>query len=80
MVIGCIFQELLQKVLCGFEVGSYGFELFLDDKVDDYLDQVCYLLKMFGLECVWVIGDVFCIGLMVDEINEYIGIDFWFLV
>ncbi|MVF13006.1 carbamoyl-phosphate synthase large subunit [Ketobacter sp. MCCC 1A13808] len=80
MAIGRTFQESLQKALRGLEVGSHGFEPFLDDKADDYLDQVRHLLKTPGPERVWVIGDAFRTGLTVDEINEYTGIDPWFLV
>lgn len=73
MVIGCMFQELFQKVLCGFEVGVDGF----DEKLIN-CDEIVIEIYELGLDCIWYVGDVFCIGMMVEEIFVEIVIDLWF--
>lgn len=80
MVIGWIFQELVQKVLCGLEVGVIGFDLKFDLN-DLEVDSIfkCELI-VFSVECVWYVVDVFCVGKSVEEVFELICIDEWFLV
>lgn len=80
MVMGCIFQELVQKVLCGLEIGKVGFDLIgLDLGSEDDLQILCCELKVLGLECLFYVVDVFCVGMSVEEIYVLLFIDYWFL-
>ena len=80
MAIGRTFQESIQKALRGLEVGTSGFDPFLDPTAEDFQDQLIHHLKTPGPNRIWVLGDAFRAGLTIEEINEYTNIDPWYLV
>lgn len=43
-------------------------------------NKVVYEFCQFGVECIWYIGDVFCMGMMVEEVFNFINIDCWYFV
>ncbi|NPU93650.1 MAG: carbamoyl-phosphate synthase large subunit [Gammaproteobacteria bacterium] len=80
MAIGRTFQESIQKALRGLEVGTSGFDPFLDPTAEDFQDQLIHHLKTPGPNRIWVLGDAFRAGLTIEEIHEYTNIDPWYLV
>ncbi|HEX4937473.1 MAG TPA: carbamoyl-phosphate synthase large subunit [Candidatus Kapabacteria bacterium] len=80
MAIGRTFQESIQKALRGLEVGTSGFDPFLDPAAEDFQDQLIHHLKTPGPNRIWVLGDAFRAGLTIEEIHEYTNIDPWYLV
>ncbi|MBA53552.1 MAG: carbamoyl phosphate synthase large subunit [Pseudomonadales bacterium] len=80
MAIGRTFQESMQKALRGLEVGSDGFDTFLDPNADDFRDELLNMLKNPGPDRIWVIGDAFRSGMKIEEVYQCTGIDPWFLV
>ncbi|SEG80591.1 carbamoyl-phosphate synthase large subunit [Marinobacterium lutimaris] len=81
MAIGRTQQESLQKALRGLEVGSDGFDPIVDlSHEDEARDEVIAELSQPGAQRIWYIGDAFRLGMSVDEIYQYSGVDPWFLV
>ncbi|MFK4753150.1 carbamoyl-phosphate synthase large subunit [Oceanobacter antarcticus] len=80
MAIGRTQQESLQKALRGLEVGSSGFDPKVNLADEGARDKVVSELVTPGAERIWYVGDAFRMGLTVDEIYQYSGIDPWFLV
>ena len=80
MAIGRTFQESIQKALRGLEVGTSGFDPFLDPAAEDFQDQLIHHLKTPGPNRIWVLGDAFRAGLTIEDIHEYTNIDPWYLV
>jgi len=80
MAIGRTQQESLQKALRGLEVGATGFDPIVDLDSEDARSDIVREMKQPGAERIWYIGDAFRIGMSVEEIYEYSGVDPWFLV
>ncbi|WP_372809634.1 carbamoyl-phosphate synthase large subunit [Litorivivens sp.] len=80
MAIGRSFQESVQKALRGLEVGSSGFEHKIDTDRSDARETLIGELTNPGPERIWYVGDAFRMGMSVDEVYEFSGIDPWFLV
>jgi carbamoyl-phosphate synthase large subunit len=80
MAIGRTFQESLQKALRGLEVGSSGFEHQIDIDADDAREQLVHELTNPGAERIWYVADALRAGMSIEKINQYSGIDPWFLV
>lgn len=81
MAIGRTQQESLQKAMRGLEIGVCGFDPIVEDmQASDARDQVVHELTQPGSHRLWYIGDAFRMGMSVDEIHQYTGIDKWFLI
>ena len=80
MAIGRSFQESVQKALRGLEVGSSGFEHKIDTDRSDARETLVGELTNPGPERIWYVGDAFRMGMSIDEVYDYSGIDPWFLV
>ena len=80
MAIGRTQQESLQKALRGLEVGATGFDSIIDLNAEDARSDIIRELQQPGSERIWYIGDAFRLGMSVDEIYGYSGVDPWFLV
>ena len=80
MAIGRTFQESMQKALRGLEVGSSGFDPFIDFNQEDAPGDIRAQLITPGPDRAWVVGDAFRSGMSVDEVYQLSGIDPWFLV
>jgi carbamoyl-phosphate synthase large subunit len=80
MAIGRTQQESLQKALRGLEVGASGFDPIADLSSEDARDDIIREMKQPGAERIWYLGDAFRLGMTVEELYEYSGIDPWFLV
>ena len=80
MSIGRTFQESLQKAMRSLEIGSYGFEPYLDQqRSEDRKDRLIQALKVPKADRLWYIGDAFREGLTVEQVHGYTGIEPWFL-
>ena len=80
MAIGRTQQESMQKALRGLEVGANGFDPKVDLQAEGSREKIIAELNTPGADRIWYVGDAFRIGLSVDEIYQYSGIDPWFLV
>ncbi len=80
MAIGRTFQESLQKALRGLEVGSSGFEPIMDVDNPEHRADLISELTNPGPDRIWYIGDAFRIGMTIDEVYKFSGVDPWFLV
>ena len=80
MAIGRTQQESMQKALRGLEVGATGFDPKVDLQAEGSREKIIAELNTPGADRIWYVGDAFRIGLSVDEIYQYSGIDPWFLV
>jgi carbamoyl-phosphate synthase large subunit len=80
MAIGRTQQESLQKALRGLEVGATGFDPIVDLNSEDARDDIIREMKQPGAERIWYLGDAFRLGMSVEELYGYSGIDPWFLV
>jgi carbamoyl-phosphate synthase large subunit len=80
MAIGRTFQESLQKALRGLEVGSAGFEPYVDLNSPTAMEQIRRDLTTPGGNRIWYVADAFRAGMNVQEVYESSGIDPWFLV
>ena len=80
MAIGRNFQESVQKALRGLEVGSAGFDPFIDLESNDAIADIRSALKTPGPDRIWIVGDAFRAGMTVDEVYALSGIDPWYLV
>lgn len=80
MAIGRNFQESLQKALRGLEVGSMGLESLLPPGTTEPSDELISELVNPGAERIWHLGDAFRLGMTVDQVYKYSGVDPWYLV
>lgn len=80
MAIGRTQQESLQKALRGLEVGATGLDPIIDLNAEDARTDIIRELQQPGSERIWYIGDAFRMGMSVDEIYAFSGVDPWFLV
>jgi carbamoyl-phosphate synthase large subunit len=80
MAIGRTFQESLQKALRGLEVGSAGFEQLVDADSPEARELLISELSNPRPERIWYVADAFRVGMELEEIYRYSGIDPWFLV
>lgn len=80
MAIGRTFQESMQKALRGLEVGSDGFDPYIDLDDEDAQSKLRHTLKTPGPNRIWGLGDAFRAGMSVEEVHDYTRIDPWFLV
>ena len=80
MAIGRTFQESLQKALRGLETGIHGLDPILDITQEDAHSRIIAELKTPRADRIQFVGDALRMGMDVQEIYEYSGIDPWFLV
>ena len=80
MAIGRTFQESLQKALRGLETGIHGLDPILDIAQEDARSRIISELKIPRADRIQYVGDAFRMGMAVQEVYEYSGIDPWFLV
>jgi carbamoyl-phosphate synthase large subunit len=81
MAIGRTFQESMQKALRGLEVGSAGFEPRLVVTDNDSRVELIKQLTHPGADRIWYLGRCISeLGLSLEEIYGYSGVDPWFLV
>jgi carbamoyl-phosphate synthase large subunit len=80
MAIGRTFQESLQKALRGLETGIHGLDPILDIGQEDARSRIISELKIPRADRIQYVGDAFRMGMAVQEVYEYSGIDPWFLV
>ena len=80
MAIGRTFQESLQKALRGLEVDSAGFESMVDVDDPEQRDVLVAELTNPGPDRIWYLADAFRADMSIDEVNQYSGVDPWFLV
>ncbi|MBT3145410.1 carbamoyl-phosphate synthase large subunit [Neptunomonas phycophila] len=80
MAIGRTQQESLQKALRGLEVGATGLDPIVDLESEDARSDIIREMKQPGAERIWYLADGFRMGMTVEELYEYSGIDPWFLV
>ncbi|MEX1031903.1 MAG: carbamoyl-phosphate synthase large subunit [Cellvibrionaceae bacterium] len=80
MAIGRTFQESLQKALRGLEVGSAGFEPYVDLNSPTAMEQIRRDLTTPGANRIWYVADAFRAGMSVQEAFDTSHIDPWFLV
>jgi len=81
MAMGRTFQESLQKALRGLEIGVYGLEPLLNKaEVEDLHDFLHTELRVPGAERLWYIADAFRAGISLKDVQQWTGIDLWFLV
>ena len=80
MAIGRTFQESLQKALRGLETGIHGLDPILDITQEDARSCIIAELKTPRADRIQFVGDALRMGMDVQEIYEYSGIDPWFLV
>ena len=80
MAIGRTFQESLQKALRGLETGIHGLDPILDITQEDVRSRIIAELKTPRADRIQFVGDALRMGMDVQEIYQYSGIDPWFLV
>ena len=80
MAIGRTFQESLQKALRGLETGIHGLDPILDISQEGARNRIIAELKTPRADRIQYVGDALRMGMEVQEIYEYSGIDPWFLV
>jgi len=80
MAIGRTFQESLQKALRGLETGIHGLDPILDITQEDARSRIIAELKIPRADRIQYVGDALRMGMGVQEVYEYSGIDPWFLV
>jgi len=80
MAIGRTFQESLQKALRGLETGIHGLDPILDIAQEDARSRIIAELKTPRADRIQYVGDALRMGMEVQEVYEYSGIDPWFLV
>ena len=80
MAIGRTFQESLQKALRGLETGIHGLDPILDTTQEDARSRIIAELKTPRADRIQFVGDALRMGMDVQEIYQYSGIDPWFLV
>ncbi|MGI9287170.1 MAG: carbamoyl-phosphate synthase large subunit [Pseudomonadales bacterium] len=79
MAIGRTFQESMQKALRGLEVGASGFDSKLNLTAPDIRATIIGMLRSANDQRIWYVGDAFRLGMTVEEVFEFSGIDPWFL-
>lgn len=79
MAMGRTFQESLQKAIRGLEVGFYGLEPIVDLSKENAKAEIRQQLQRATWQRLWYVADAFRLGLTLDEIQQYSGIDPWFL-
>lgn len=67
-------------MFCGLEVGVNGLNFMVDLDDLEVCNKVIYEFCELGVECIWYIGDVFCMGMSVEDVFNFMNIDFWYLV
>lgn len=63
MVIGCMFEELILKVVCLFELNVYYLELKDVYEFDDVIIEKC--ICKVGDEWLFYIVEVICCGVII---------------
>jgi len=79
MAIGRTFQEALQKAIRGLEVGYYGLEPLFDSAVNDPVSDIQQYVKRPTWQRLWYVADAFRLGVEIETLFEWTGIDPWFL-
>ena len=80
MAIGRTFQESLQKALRGLETGIHGLDPILDITQEEARSKIVSELKIPRADRIQYVGDALRMGMEVQEVYEYSGIDPWFLL
>jgi carbamoyl-phosphate synthase large subunit len=78
MAIGRTFQESFQKALRSLETGRAGWGCDRDEKLPS-LEQLRAGLRTPNPDRIFTVRHAMQMGMSVDEIYEYTGIDPWFL-
>src|SRR5210317_1422722 len=78
MGIGRTFQESLQKALQSLEEDLDGFESILDISSNQN-DTLRYQLTFPGSKRILYVAEAIRLGWDAEQINQYTGMDFWFL-
>ena len=78
MGIGRTFQESLQKALQSLEEDLDGFESTLDNSSNQN-DTLRYQLTFPGSKRILYVAEAIRLGWDAEQINQYTGMDFWFL-
>lgn len=79
MAIGRTFEESLQKAIRSLEVGRYGLGLDPKDKICEDKDEIIQNLKVATHKRLMYVRDAIHLGISIDEIHRYTGINRWFL-
>jgi carbamoyl-phosphate synthase large subunit len=80
MAIGRTFQESLQKALRGLETGIHGLDPIVNIAQEEARSKIISELKIPRADRIQYVGDALRMGMQVQEVYEYSGIDPWFLV
>ena len=78
MGIGRTFQESLQKALQSLEEDLDGFESILNNH-SNQIDALRYELTFAGSRRILYVAEAVRLGWDAEKINQFTGIDFWFL-
>jgi carbamoyl-phosphate synthase large subunit len=78
MGIGRTFQESLQKALQSLEEDLDGFESILNNH-SNQMDALRYELTFAGSRRILYVAEAVRLGWDAEKINQFTGIDFWFL-
>lgn len=79
MAIGSTFQQALQKALCSLEIDLDGFtpQLLTNNSIAS--ETIIHELQHAGSLRLLYVADAFRLGMSIDTIYQYTGIDPWFL-
>jgi carbamoyl-phosphate synthase large subunit len=80
MAMGRTFQESLQKALRGLETGIHGLDPIVNIAQEEARSKIISELKIPRADRIQYVGDALRMGMQVQEVYEYSGIDPWFLV
>ncbi len=82
MAIGRNFQESFQKALRGLEIGVFGLDPIVDQRLDaeELEDLYRTELRLPGARRIWYVADAFRSGYSIEQIFAQTAIDPWFLV
>ena len=78
MAIGTNFQESLQKAICSMEEGLDGLNSVLSTE-DNVEEKLRYELSFPGPQRIFYVADAIRHGWSIEKINQFCGIDYWFL-
>ncbi len=82
MAIGRNFQESFHKALRGLEIGVFGLDEIVDQRMgpEDLEDLYRTELRLPGARRIWYVADAFRSGYDLQRIFDLCSIDPWFLV
>jgi carbamoyl-phosphate synthase large subunit len=78
MAMGRTFREAFGKAIRSLETGRAGFDLPLDDGVDD-VESLARAITEAGPDRLFQLGRAFQLGLSIERAHELTKIDPWFL-